>query len=86
MDGTTQKVSEYIKQRELNLSDISRNTQIPYMALYDSLFNKKRARELRVNEFLVLCKYLDVNPMIFSDEIKKGDLNGKEKARIESPA
>lgn len=68
MDGTTQKVSEYIKQKGLNLSDVSRNTHIPYMALYDSLFNKKRTRELRVNEFLALCKYLNVDPMIFSDE------------------
>ena len=61
MDGATQRVSEYIRHKGFNLSDISRKTHIPYMALYDSLFNEKRNRDLRVDEFLALCKHLDVN-------------------------
>ena len=67
MDGATQRVSAHIRQKRFNLSDISRKTKIPYKALYDSLFNKKRNRDLRVDEFLTLCKDLDVNPMNFAD-------------------
>lgn len=67
MDRATLRISAYIRQKGFNLSDISRKTKIPYMALYDSLFNKKRNRDLRVDEFLTLCKYLDVNPMSFAD-------------------
>ena len=66
MDGATQRVSEYIRQKGFNLSDISRKTHISYMALYDSLFNEKRERDLRVDEFLALCKHLDVDPILFS--------------------
>lgn len=66
MDGATQRVSEYIRQKGFNLSDISRKTHISYMALYDSLFNEKRERDLRVDEFLALCKHLDVDPIFFS--------------------
>ena len=71
MDGATQRVSEYIRHKGFNLSDISRKTHIPYMALYDSLFNEKRNRDLRVDEFLARCKHLDVNPIFFSDEQRK---------------
>ena len=64
-DGATKRVSEYIKHRRLNLSDMARHVNIPYSALYNSLFNEKRDRDLRVDEFLTVCKYLDVDPMIF---------------------
>ena len=64
-DGATKRVSEYIKHRRLNLSDMARQVNIPYSALYNSLFNEKRDRDLRVDEFLTVCTYLDVDPMIF---------------------
>ena len=64
-DGATKRVSEYIKHRRLNLSDMARQVNIPYSALYNSLFNEKRDRDLRVDEFLTVCKYLDVDQMIF---------------------
>ena len=35
------------------------------MALYDSIANKKRNRDLRVDEFLALCKHLELDPMEF---------------------
>ena len=31
MDGATQRVSEYIRHKGFNLSDISRKTHIPYL-------------------------------------------------------
>lgn len=65
MDGATKQISEYIKKKGFNLSEISRKTHVSYMALYDSLFNEKRDRDLRVDEFLALCKHLELDPMKF---------------------
>lgn len=65
MDRATKKISEYIRQKGFNLSEISRKTELPYMVLYDSLMNEKRNRDLRVDEFLRLCDHLDVDPMQF---------------------
>lgn len=38
------------------------------MALYDSLMNDKRDRDLRVGEFLALCNHLELNPMDFAEK------------------
>jgi predicted transcriptional regulator len=65
MDGATRKISEHIRHKGFNLSEISRKTNLPYMALYDSIMNEKRDRDLRVDEFLALCRHLGVNPMDF---------------------
>lgn len=76
MDGATQKISEYIRQKGFNLSEISRKTGVSYMALYDSLMNEKRDRDLRVDEFLRLCKHLGLDPMMFypgSNAEKEGE-------------
>lgn len=54
MDGATKQISEYIRKKGFNLSEISRKTGVPYMALYDSVANEKRDRDLRVDEFLAL--------------------------------
>lgn len=71
MDRATKGVSEYIRQKGFNLSEISRKTKIPYMALYDSLMNDKRDRDLRVGEFLALCNHLELNPMDFAEKPEK---------------
>lgn len=39
---------------------------IPYMALYDSLLNKDRNRDLKAREFMEVCKFLDVDPRVFA--------------------
>lgn len=66
MDRATRKISEYVRTKGFNLSEVSRKTGLPYMALYDSLANDKRNRDLRVDEFLILCKHLEVDPIIFN--------------------
>lgn len=63
--GATKSLARYVQENSVNLSAMSRETGIPYMALYDSLANKKRNRDLRVDEFLRLCDRLDVDPMQF---------------------
>ena len=65
MGEATKQISEYIRKKGFNLSEISRKTGGPYMALYDSIANKKRDRDLRVDEFLALCKHLELDPMEF---------------------
>lgn len=63
--GATKNLARYVQENSVNLSAMSRETGILYMALYDSLANKKRNRDLRVGEFLGLCDHLDVDPMQF---------------------
>ena len=64
--GRTQMLSEYVRKTGINLTKMSKETKIPYMALYDSLANEKRDRELRVDEFFTICKFLGKNPMNFA--------------------
>lgn len=71
MDAPTRNLGKYVQDKGFNLSELSRKTKIPYMALYDSLINGKRDRDLRVGEFLALCNHLELNPMDFAEEPKK---------------
>ena len=50
---------------------MSRDTGISYMALYDSLMNTDRERDLRAGEMLQICKFLGVNPLDFDKPIKE---------------
>ena len=60
-----------IKERGINLSEMARKTEIPYQLLYDSLFNKRKKRELRSQELIAVCVFLGVNPMDFADTGKE---------------
>ena len=71
MSQVTRKLSEYVLKRGVNLSKLSRDTKIPYMAIYDSLANSERDRDLRDYEFLKICTFLGVNPMDFADDADK---------------
>jgi len=68
LDTPTRNLRKYVQNKGFNLSEISRKTKIPYMALYDSLMNDKRDRDLRVGEFLALCNHLELNPMDFAEK------------------
>lgn len=70
----TKNLAEYVRKLGVNISKMSRETGISYMAIYDSLFNDSRDRELRTWEFFAICKFLHVNPMDFADkEVNKVD-------------
>lgn len=66
MSEVTLKVSNYIKTKGINLAKVSRDTGISYSALYNSLMNDKRPRDLRDDEFLKICVFLDINPNEFA--------------------
>lgn len=65
MSTVTKNVSLYIKSKGINLAKMSRELEIPYMSLYDSLLNPTRDRDLRDIEFMKICQFLDVNPYSF---------------------
>lgn len=62
------KLAAYIKSKGINLSVMARETQIPYMSLYDSFFNAKRTRPIKGQELVDVCTFLSVNPMDFTDK------------------
>ena len=68
MSVVTEKVSEYVKNKGINLSKLSRNTNIQYMDIYNSLANPKRNRDLKDYELIRICKFLEVNPMDFAED------------------
>lgn len=66
--GVTEKVALYIDKRAINLSELSRKCDVEYAALYASLRDRSRKRELRADEFLRICSVLSIDPMIFAEE------------------
>lgn len=66
--NATKNLAAYVKEKAINISAMSRATGIPYVALYDSLANKKRERPLSVDEAIIICKFLGVNPMDFAED------------------
>lgn len=71
MSAVTDRLSEYVRKKRINLSAMSRDTGISYMALYDSLANNARARDLRDDELIKVCGFLEINPMDFADAPEK---------------
>lgn len=71
-------VGTFVRNKGINLSAMSRATGIPYAALYNSLIDEKRKREMKGNELILICKFLEVNPMDFADDAKT-DICKKQK-------
>lgn len=68
MSNVTIRVSEYVRKRGINLSKMSRDTGVPYTALYSSLMNPERKRDLRDHEFMSVCFFLGVDPREFAEQ------------------
>lgn len=68
VEGTTDKMMDFLKKNGINLSELSRIAGIPYKLLYASVRDKNRKRELRVDEFLSICEVLEVDPGTFAKE------------------
>lgn len=69
MSAVTEKISQYVRKKGINISKMSRDTGVSYMALYDSLLNTERQRDLRDSEFLAVCFFLGVDPRDFADKL-----------------
>lgn len=66
MKSATKFLAKYLRTKGIQLSTISNSTNIPYGKLWSSL-SPKGTRELRADEFLSICKFIDKNPMEFLD-------------------
>lgn len=73
MSAVTDNVSEYVRNKGINISKMSRDTGISYAALYNSLMGPDRKRDLRDHEFLKVCAFLGVDPRIFADGPERGE-------------
>lgn len=63
-----ENISRCIEDKGIALTIVSRRTGIPYMALYDSLKNKSRKRDIKGIELVKLCKFLDIDLQYFANE------------------
>ena len=71
MDNATAKLGKYISEKGFTISKICKETGIKGNVLYPSLKGK---RELRADEFLAVCSFLEVNPMVFANtDTKKNE-------------
>ena len=68
LSTVTKNVATYVREKGINLSKMARDTNIPYAALYSSLSDDGRERELRADELLGICNYLDKDPREFSEQ------------------
>lgn len=64
----TQNIAQYIQDRGITIAKISEVTNINYQKLCRSLKNK--SRDLRADELLLICGFLEVNPYEFMDNTK----------------
>ncbi|MCI5697947.1 MAG: helix-turn-helix transcriptional regulator [Clostridiales bacterium] len=53
-----ENIIRILKERKISLTSLSKETNIEYMKLYDSLMNNARGRKLRADEFMVICEVL----------------------------
>ena len=60
-----QKLSEYIKANGIKVISISKRSGVDYQVLCRCLNEKQ---PLKANEFLAVCKVLEVNPKSFLNE------------------
>lgn len=66
--SVTKNLAKYTKEKAINLSAMARATGIQYPVLYASLGDKNRNRPLSIDEAILICKFLDVNPLDFAED------------------
>lgn len=64
----TKAIADYIKEKGISVKKVSDKTGIPYCVLYDSLCSKTRNRDLRADEFMAVCNFLEKDPRDFMTE------------------
>lgn len=60
-DIATGRIAEYVRNKGIKISAISRGTGIPDGILRCSL--SRKTRSLRADEFLSICGFLEIQPM-----------------------
>lgn len=62
----TQRVADFIKDKGISIAKISEKTGIGYQILCNC-FDENKSRQLKADELLLVCRYLDVNPYNFME-------------------
>ncbi len=63
----SKKIGAYMRDRGFNLSEVARKTGLDYPSLYASLYDDSRERDLRTEELIPLCIFLNIDPREFAD-------------------
>ncbi len=64
----SRRIGIYMKDKGFNLSEVARKTKLDYQSLYASLYDEKRDRDLRAEELVPLCVFLNIDPREFAEE------------------
>lgn len=64
VDSPTERVAQYVSEKGIKVSALSRGTGIPDGILRRSLCRKER--DLRAGEFLKICVFLEKEPLEFA--------------------
>lgn len=62
----TRKIGNYIKEKGITITRIAEATGISYQILV-RCFDEKNSRELKADELLLVCRFLEINPFNFMD-------------------
>lgn len=62
----SKQIGIYMKQKGVNLSEVARRTGLDYQSLYASLYQKNGNRDLRAEELIPLCIFLEIDPREFA--------------------
>ena len=63
----TANLSKYIRERGISMARIAKATGISYQVL-TNCFDNRKSRELRADELLLVCNFLDINPYDFMND------------------
>lgn len=66
--GISRRIGTYMKDKGFNLSEVARKTGLDYQSLYVSLYDEKRERDLRTEELIPLCIFLNIDPRDFAEQ------------------
>lgn len=66
--GISKRIGKYMKEKGYNLAAVARQTGLEYDSLYVSLYDENRDRDLRSEELIPLCIFLNVDPREFATE------------------
>lgn len=67
----TKNLADYVDRRAINLSAMSRATDISYNALYASLKSRSRERPLSADEAVKVCKFLGKKVEDFAGDLEE---------------
>ena len=69
MYAVTENVKRYIQDKGISIANLAKKTGCNYDGIVASVGNAtNRDRPLRAEEFLAICKFLEVDPWMFAEK------------------